>query len=148
MKRILMVGAAAFFAFAHTAQAAEAEIKQCLCEGMEQDVVLKGGAQADCSNKTQAMKISPTEQWAEAFGEALRYAAESDKAAKIILYCRQDSSDRNCQSETRRLQGMVSKYSLPIEIDSFSEDEVISKCGRLAIREEREIGAARLIPIW
>lgn len=147
MKRILMVGAV-LFAFAHAAEAAEAEIKQCLCAGMEQDVVLKGGAQADCSNKKQAIKIGPTEQWAEAFGEALRYAAESEKSAKIILYCRQDSNDRNCRSETRRLEGMVSKYSLPIEIDSFSENEVIAKCGQLANREAREIGAARLIPIW
>lgn len=148
MIRIMMAGAAAFFTFAHTAQAAEAEIKQCLCEGMEQNVVLKGGAQADCSNRTTAMKISSTEQWAESFGEALRYAAESGKAAKIILYCRQDSNARGCLNETRRLEGMVSKYSLPIEIDSFSEDEVIAKCGRLASEEEREIGAARLIPIW
>ncbi len=147
MKRIIMAGAA-FFALTHSAQAAEAEIKQCFCAGMEQNVVLKGGARADCSNKKQAIKIGPTEQWAEAFGEALRYAAESDKSAKIILYCRQNSSQRSCQSETRRLESMVSKYSLPVEIDSFSENEVIAKCGRLANREEREIGAARLIPIW
>ena len=98
MKRILFAGAV-FFAFAHAAQAAEAEIKQCLCQGLEQDVVLKGGAQADCSNNTQAIKVGSTEQWAEALGEALRYAAESEKSAKIILYCRQNSNAGRCRNQ-------------------------------------------------
>jgi len=147
MKRILVAGAV-LFAFTPTAQAAEEAIKQCFCQGMEQDVALQGGAQADCLNATHAIKVDPTENWAGALGEVLHYATQTEKSAKIILYCRQSSTDRSCQNQTRRLENTIAKFSLPIEIDSFSENEVIAKCGRDANREEREIGSARLIPIW
>lgn len=147
MKRILMVGAA-LFALTQTAQATEAEIKSCLCQGMEQDVVLQGGAKADCASKKQVVKVSSTEEWADALGKALRYAAESDKSTKIILYCSQNSNNGSCRSETRRLESTIAKFSLPIGLDSVSESEVIAQCGVNASREERDKGSARLIPIW
>ena len=147
MKRILTIGAIVF-GLINTAQATEEEIRDCLCQGMDKNVSLGGGAEADCANKKQAVKVSATEEWADALGQALRYAAQTDRSAKIILYCRQNSSNGSCTSQTRNLQSTIAAFSLPIEISSVSEREVIAQCGPIASREEREKGSARLIPIW
>ena len=147
MKREIAAGLF-FFAFASAAQAAEADVKRCVCEGMQQNVALQGGARADCMNATQAVKVGSTENWADALGQVLHYATQTSKSAKIVLYCREDSNDRACRRETQRLEGAVANFSLPIEIEFLLEKEVIARCGRKAAREARETGSANIVPIW
>ena len=93
--------------------ATEADIQQCACEGMEQEVVTQSGARVDCLDETYAIEIEATSGWAEAIGQSLHYASETGKRAKVLFFCEDEASV--CYRHVLRFESTVAAYGLPVE---------------------------------
>ena len=91
----------------------ENKVQECACEGMEQELRTGSGTWVDCVSDTHAIEVEATQDWAEAIGQSLHYAAETGKRAKIFLFCEQ--SDRSCYKHELTLRSTIAEYSLPIE---------------------------------
>ncbi|NJO37972.1 MAG: hypothetical protein HC871_10620 [Rhizobiales bacterium] len=92
----------------------EAWHRERLCHGIRQEVTLANGARADCLSDTHAIEVDFTEHWAEALGQALLYAAATDRQPGIFLICR--DSQRNCLRHRLRLEEAIAGWRLPVSV--------------------------------
>ena len=96
------------------ADASEADHQRRLCHGMAIEVELPNGARADCLSDTHAIEVDFSEKWAEALGQALLYAAETDLKPGIFLVCRDEPG--NCLAHRLRLEEAIAKWHLPVDV--------------------------------
>ena len=113
------------------AKAGEAEVQARLCKDFDMEVDLPAGARADCVSKDYAIEVDTTEKWAEALGQSLHYAAETEKRAMIYLYCKKTTDNMSCYRHEQRLRITKNAYNLPVEIEIFDEAEILAECSAL-----------------
>ena len=106
--------AALAFLFSGSVQAAplEADMARRLCVGMILEYRLSNGARVDCLSPDYAIEVDWTEKWAEAIGQALYYAAETDRKPAVILICHQ--APLTCLLHIFRFETTVALWRLPI----------------------------------
>jgi hypothetical protein len=92
----------------------ESEFQKRFCAGMLQEQILKSGARLDCLSGTHAIEVEFSKKWAEAIGQALHYAAETDLKPGIILVCKKDESI--CLKHIFRAESTLSHWKLPITV--------------------------------
>lgn len=117
MRETLLAAALAAIAGAAGAHAAglpESYYQEKLCAGMELEVELANGARVDCVSETHAIEVDFTEDWAEALGQALLYAAATGKRPGIILVCR--LAERHCLQHALRLEEAITFWRLPVDV--------------------------------
>lgn len=115
MLAIVTACAAIILALATPAVAqTEAEYRDVLCASMETEVVLPGGARVDCVDDVFAWEMDFSGKWAEAIGQALFYAAATDKSPGIILICRKQID--TCHGHLDRVLATMGRWNLPITI--------------------------------
>ena len=74
-----------------------------------------------------ATRRSTEEQ--EAIGQALYYAEQTGKRARVVLFC-DDSDDRAlCLRHRLRFEGTVAFHDLPIELVPMDGDTIAAACG-------------------
>jgi hypothetical protein len=116
---------AAFVALMGTCTSAEAQsynesqIQSCACEDFDQEVRTKAGTYVDCLSQAHAIEIESTEDWAEAIGQALHYASETGKRAKVLFFC--EARDETCLRHRLSFEATVAFHGLPIEWDYVPE---------------------------
>ena len=96
------------------AHATEADYRDMLCVGMEQEVRLPNGTRADCLTDTHAIEVEFSEKWAEGLGQALSYAASTGKQPAIFLICRQEQD--KCLAHALRLEEAIAYWQLPVTV--------------------------------
>jgi len=92
----------------------EADFQRRFCHGMLQERTLPTGARPDCLSGTHAIEVEFTKKWAEAIGQALHYAAETNLKPGIILVCKKDES--RCLRHIFRAESTLSHWKLPITV--------------------------------
>jgi hypothetical protein len=113
LSRILLALPVAAFLSAEAVEAAsEHDYEQTLCAGMKQEVKLPNGTRADCVSETHAIEVEFSENWAEALGQALSYAASTGKQPGIFLICRREQA--RCLQDALRLEEAIAHWKLPV----------------------------------
>jgi hypothetical protein len=83
------------------------------CAGRGQaEVVLPDGTRCDCVTPTHAVEFDFGPKWAEAIGQSLNYALQTNKRAGIVLIIR-DPSERKY---LLRLNSIIAHHNLPIDV--------------------------------
>ena len=113
------------------------------CRGMELEKHLPSGGYVDCLSSKLAIEVEWVENWAEAVGQSLYYAASTDRKPGIILLC--ESSETHveglCRSYIYRLEEALQFVSTNVEIwECFIDtDKTLNDCFRPQIQGESEI---------
>jgi len=105
----------------------EGSVQSCLCAGMEQEWHTSAGTFVDCLSADFAIEIDRSNKWAEAIGQALHYAAETGKRAKIILFC-DEGDETGCISDRYRLEGTVAHFDFPISLEFYTQESLRREC--------------------
>ena len=105
----------------------EAQVEQCVCEGMQRQVRTPAGTIVDCVSETHAIEIDQTINWAAAIGQSLHYASETGLRPKVILFCRADRG-LNCLADQLRFESTVAAFDLPIEADFYGWADLREIC--------------------
>ena len=84
----------------------------CTENGGETEKVLPDKTRCDCENKTHAVEVEFAQNWHSAIGQALWYAAQTEKRAGIVLIVEKDGDD----NYWIKLNALVSMYGLPIDL--------------------------------
>ena len=92
----------------------ERDYQACACVGMQMEVQLPSGARADCVSDTEAIEVESYSDWPEGIGQVLHYAAETGKAAKLIMFC--ETNEGRCFKESLRLESTIAHHGLPITV--------------------------------
>jgi len=119
------------FAFAGPAHALdERSVQECICEHGRTEVFTKSGTYVDCLLDDFAIEVDPSEKWAEALGQALHYALETDRTAKVVLFCddRQED-DALCYRHALRLEATIEGYDLPVVVELHDTKSLAELCG-------------------
>ena len=106
----------------------EQRVQDCSCHGMQREVHMPGGGFADCVSDTHVVEIDRTAKWAEAIGQALYYAEQTGKRARVVLFC-DDDNLRLCDRHRLRFESTVSFHNLPIELRLMDGSTVAAACG-------------------
>jgi len=108
---------AATIALAAALLSSEADYRDHICgaAGWQMEVRLPNGTRADCVSETHAIEIDFSNHWAEALGQSLNYAAETDKRPGIILVCKRGTEPR-CLSWALRLEQTIARWRLPVTV--------------------------------
>ena len=82
----------------------------CADHGGKAEVTLPDGTRADCMTETNAIEFDFGDKWAEAIGQSLYYAFQTNKKAGIVLIL-ENAKDRRYWL---RLNSVIQHYNLPI----------------------------------
>ena len=107
----------------------ENEVQACVCRGMELEKALPAGGRADCVSETHAIEVDPTGKWAEALGQALYYAAETNRKPGIILFCKE--ALKECLSHSKRLELTIAAYGLQVDVTLHDQESLARICPEL-----------------
>ena len=88
---------------------------------------MPSGGRADCLSDEHAIEVDRSGKWAESIGQALYYAQQTGKRAKVFMYCR-EKVGASCIAHGIRFDLTVRQFNLPIEIESFTEAEIRAMC--------------------
>lgn len=80
--------------------------------GGTMEVLLQDGTRCDIITKTHAIEVDFANKWAEAIGQSLNYARQTNKKAGILLLIKSGGDQKNIS----RLVNTIQEYELPIEI--------------------------------
>lgn len=100
----------------------ERDVQRIICQGLDQQVSVKGGGWADCVSETHAIEVDWTGKWAEAIGQSLYYAEQLEKKPMIYLVCKEDQS--LCLKHSLRLESTIAYWNLPVEFELFDIREL------------------------
>ena len=114
--------------YSGTATAGERDVQDCLCHGMDQNIGLPSGAEADCLDDTRAIEVDYSYKWAEAIGQSLHYAGQTNRLATIFFVCAQETPDHLCYAHSLRLETTISDFNLPIKVEYFQERDILEAC--------------------
>lgn len=93
--------------------AGEVEENRRVCTqlGGETEVRTSFGTRVDCLTDTVAYEADWSNKWAEAIGQALHYAAATDREPGIIFLCREE--ELTCLRHFARLSYTLNSYDWP-----------------------------------
>jgi len=97
----------------------EADYRDQLCLGMDQEVSLPNGGRADCLSTTHAIEVEFSDKWAEGLGQALSYAGSTGLTPGIFLICR--GKPGTCLSHRLRLEEAIAAWKLPVDVWAHDE---------------------------
>ena len=105
---------------ARCAQAGELEraARFCAAIGGSAEVVLDDRTRVDCLTDSHAIEVDRSAKWAEAIGQALYYAAKTDRLAAIALIA---SDDRACR-HVHRAWLVAAHYRLPLTVTIIGDE--------------------------
>ena len=127
IRRLTLVGIlAAATVTPAAAKIREKVVQACMCQGLVTEHKVKSGARADCISRTHAIEIDNVDGWAESIGQSLHYAEQTNRRAKVILFC--NAEQRGCYRNQLRFESTVRNNSLPIEYDFVDESLVRERC--------------------
>ena len=137
------VVAVASFTFAPTAFARdEKSYQNTLCYGMSQAVRLHDRTIMDCGTAKFAIEIDFSDKWAEAIGQAMHYAAVTERRPGVVLICKQGTSDGICLSHALRAESTLSYWGVQsILWRCHSDALMLSDCEQLEIDPAFDDGA-------
>ena len=97
-----------------TAHAGEAEFRDAWCSANNgrAEVTLPDRTRADCITDTHAVEVDHGRKWAEAIGQSLYYALQTNKRAGILLILHQPRERRFWY----RLNSIIRANDLPIDV--------------------------------
>lgn len=84
----------------------------CEEQNGEVEVTMSSGARADCITETHAVEFDFGDKWAEAIGQSLHYAQQTNKRAGIVLILEQVEDERFWE----RLKLTIRDTRLPIDV--------------------------------
>lgn len=87
-----------------------------LCAGMDAGVFVSSGAFADCVSDTPPIELDYSRRWADAIGQSLHYAAQTDKLPGMILVCHEDTSETACQRHFYRVADTFSYWTISMTV--------------------------------
>lgn len=96
------------------------------CQG-QTDIKLADGTEADCLTDTHAIEYDFGNKWAEAIGQSLHYAFQTNKRAGIVLILEKPSSIKYWY----RLNSIIQHNQLPIDTCMLSPAEKLENCPNL-----------------
>lgn len=105
----------------------EKAIQNCVCAGMMTEKWTPSGARADCVSDEFAIEIDPASRWASALGQALHYASEFNKRAKVVLFCPASEKD-DCLRFKLRLESTIRNYGLDVTLETVEAKDYVSGC--------------------
>ena len=76
------------------------------------EVLMQDGTRCDIITKTHAIEVDFANKWAEAIGQSLNYARQTNKKAGILLLIKSGGDQKNIS----QLVNTIQEYELPIEI--------------------------------
>ena len=82
-----------------------------LCQG-KKEFVLSDRTRVDCLTSTHAIEYDFAPKWAEAIGQSLGYAFETNKKAGIVLILRKQSDNKYWI----KLNSIIDYYNLPVDV--------------------------------
>ena len=85
----------------------------CADNNGQTEVIVQSGARCDCLTETHAIEFDFANKWAEAIGQSLHYAAQTNKRAGIVLIMEQPERDTKY---LERLRLTIGSYNLPIDV--------------------------------
>lgn len=107
----------------------ESAVQACICKQGRQEVATQAGTFVDCLTGRFAIEVDPSERWAEALGQALHYALESKRAAKVVLYCDSlQDDDARCYRHALRLEATIRGYNLPVTVELHDAASLVKIC--------------------
>ena len=109
----LALAATALALWISSTSAQESKYQARYCAGMEQEVTMPSGSRADCISDEYAIEVDFSNKWAEAIGQSLHYASETDLKAGIVLVC---DDPANCDGHGYRLTSTAQKFRLPLTV--------------------------------
>lgn len=84
--------------------------KWCKENGGQVEVVMPDKTRCDCLTATHAIEFDFGKKWAEAIGQSLNYALQTNKKAGIVLILKKDSDYKYWI----RLNSIIKYFNLPI----------------------------------
>lgn len=87
----------------------------CEAHGGETEIVLEDGSRVDCLTASHAIEFDFADKWAESIGQAMNYAALTDKRGGIVLIGAPDGPG------VTRIRNMIEVYRLPIDLWTVEE---------------------------
>lgn len=107
------IGLAALL-LAASAQARESDyqLPWCKAQGGIAEYVLPDHTRVDCLTATHAVEFDFAPKWAEAIGQALYYASQTDRRAAVVLIMRSPKDERY----VRRVEAAVASAHLELDI--------------------------------
>ncbi len=90
--------------------------KWCAARNGQTEVRLPDGTRVDCVTKFYAVEVDFSKKWAEAVGQALWYAANTGRVAKIVLIV--DFASNASVSQYERVRKLIWHYELPIDLEA------------------------------
>jgi hypothetical protein len=108
------------------------------CEGMKLEEHLPSGGYVDCLSDEHAIEVEWAEHWAEAVGQSLYYAAETERRPGIILLCKDSEGPAEglCRSYIYRLEYALRFVSTHVDVwtCSIDKDRTLADCFRPQIQ--------------
>lgn len=90
--------------------------KWCEARNGQVEVRLADGTRVDCVTKFYAVEVDFSRKWAEAVGQALWYAANTGRVAKIVLIV--DFTSNTSVAQYERVRKLIWHYELPIDLEA------------------------------
>jgi len=89
------------------------------------EVVMPSGSRCDCLTATNAVEFDFAIKWAESIGQALNYAAQTDKRAGIVLIMQRPNDQRHVK------QVLIVRDHNKFDLDLWLMDEDGNDLGRV-----------------
>ncbi|GAB2507309.1 hypothetical protein [Microbulbifer agarilyticus] len=104
---------------AHAGEA-DYQLPWCDAAGGVAEYVLPDRTRVDCLTATHAVEFDFAPKWAEAIGQALYYASQTDRKAAVVLILRSPKDERY----VRRIEAAVASAGVELDIWPL-KDEIL-----------------------
>lgn len=84
----------------------------CAAQNGTLESVVPSGARCDCLTTTHAIEFDFADKWAEAIGQSLHYATQTEKKAGIVIIMENPDRDNKL---LKRLKMTIEENDLPID---------------------------------
>lgn len=107
----------------------ESQVQECICKQGRMEVATPAGTYVDCLLDDYAVEVDPSDRWAEALGQALHYALETKRSAKVVLYCESEQdNDALCYRHALRLEQTIKGHGLPVVVELHNAQSLSEIC--------------------
>jgi hypothetical protein len=102
--------------------------QQHYCAGMEFKKLVPSGGKVDCLGEELALEITWADAWAKALGQALYYAAATNRKPAIVLLCA--GPQEECQDSVSRIKLALKFVNGPVAVwlCSIEEHRTLDDC--------------------
>jgi len=101
----------------------ERDYQNVWCNSMkgQQEVIMPDGSRCDCIYDEYAIEFDFASKWAESCGQALLYAAHTEKKPGIVLIMEDVENDLKY---LKRLELLIKTWNLPIRIWTITPEDI------------------------